>query len=176
MSITCPSCLAINEDTATGCFTCGTPLQTDSHSTISPHHLPPQTYLKENRYQIEKTLGEGGFGITYKGWDCQASKTIAIKELWPEKSVREGLNITWSYNIQPKKRIEQVLKFQLEGKFQSQCNHPNICQVYDWFEENNTAYIVMEFISGETLFQLLQREKVLTEAKTKNTFWKLPKH
>ena len=173
MSITCPSCLAINEDTATSCFTCGTPLQADksqSHNIISPHHLPPQTCLKENRYQIEKTLGEGGFGITYKGWDCQASKTIAIKELWPEKSVREGLNITWSYNIQPKKRIEQVLKFQLEGKFQSQCKHPNICQVYDWFEENNTAYIVMEFISGETLAKILQKEKFLTEAKTKRYF------
>lgn len=173
MSITCPSCLTNNEDTATSCVACGTPLQAEnheSHSSGSIHHLPPQTYLKGNRYQIEKTLGEGGFGITYQGIDCQTSKTIAIKELWPEKSVREGLSITWSYNITPQERKQQLLKFQLEAKYQSQCQHPNICQVYDWFEENNTAYIIMQFVSGKTLYQLLQNKTSFSEAKIKKYF------
>ncbi len=173
MSITCPSCLTENDDTASSCMACGTPFQNhdqQSNNTASTYHLPPKTYLKSKRYRIEKTLGEGGFGITYKGVDCQTQKTIAIKELWPEKAVRQGRDITWSYNIPPAERKQQLLKFQLEAKYQSQCQHPNICQVYDWFEEHNTAYIIMQFISGKTLYQLLQENQSLPEAKIKKYF------
>ena len=173
MSITCPSCLTENEETVSACIACGTPLQTDNrefNSGASTYHLPPQTYLKEKRYLIEKTLGEGGFGITYKGIDCQTSSAIAIKELWPEKAVRQGRDITWSYNISPAERKQQLLKFQLEANYQSQCKHPNICQVYDWFEENNTAYIIMQFISGKTLYQLLQEKQSIPEPKIKKYF------
>ena len=170
MSITCSFCLAENEETAAACFACGAPLQTDNisaNSNPSTYQLPPQTYLKEKRYLIEKTLGEGGFGITYQGIDCQTSSTIAIKELWPEKSVRQGLNITWSSNIPPAERQQQILKFKLEAQHQAKCKHPNICQVYDWFEENNTAYIIMQFISGKTLSQLLQEKQSIPETKIK---------
>lgn len=173
MSITCPSCLTENEEIAAACIACGTPLETENNQTNSPastYHLPPQTYLKEKRYLIEKTLGEGGFGITYKGIDCQTSSAIAIKELWPEKSVRQGLNITWSYNIPPAERQQQILKFQLEAQHQAQCKHPNICQVYDWFEENNTAYIIMEFISGQSLYELLKKNQPFPETKIKKYF------
>ena len=173
MSITCPSCLTENEETASACLACGTPLQTDNHSAHSnpsTYHLPPQTYLKEKRYLIEKTLGEGGFGITYKGIDCQTNSAIAIKELWPEKAVRQGLSITWSYNIPPEERQQQILKFQLEAQHQAKCKHPNICQVYDWFEENNTAYIILQFISGKTLYQLLQENQSIPETKIKKYF------
>ena len=173
MSITCPSCLTENEDSAAACIACGTPLETNNSPTnshVSTYHLPPQTYLKEKRYLIEKTLGEGGFGITYKGIDCQTNSTIAIKELWPEKAVRQGLSITWSYNIPPAERQQQILKFQLEAKHQAKCKHPNICQVYDWFEENNTAYIIMEFISGQSLYQLLKKNQPFPEEKIKKYF------
>lgn len=173
MSITCPSCLTQNEETASACIACGTPLQTDNrelNSGASTYHLPPHTYLKAKRYLIEKTLGEGGFGITYKGIDCQTSSAIAIKELWPEKAVRQGRDITWSFNISPAERKQQLLKFQLEAKYQFQCKHPHICQVYDWFEENNTAYIIMQFISGKTLYQLLQEKPSIPETKIKKYF------
>lgn len=173
MSITCPTCLTENTDTTSICIGCGTPLEADNSNAnagASTYHLPPQTYLKEKRYYIEKSLGEGGFGITYKGIDCQSSKTIAIKEFWPEKAVRQGLSITWSYNISPAERKQQLLKFQLEAKHQFQCQHPNICQVYDWFQENNTAYIVMEFIPGQSLYQLLKNNQSIPEAKIKKYF------
>ncbi|MFP4134154.1 MAG: protein kinase domain-containing protein [Halothece sp.] len=173
MSITCPTCLTENTDTTINCVGCGTPLQANNNTQIAAnftYQLPPNTYLKNQKYVIEKTLGEGGFGITYRGKDCQTSKTIAIKELWPEKALRQNTTITWPHSITPEEKKQQLLKFQLEAKYQAQCQHPNICQVYDWFEENNTAYIVMDFIPGKSLYQLLQEQKTLPEEKVKKYF------
>ncbi|PSB54142.1 serine/threonine protein kinase [filamentous cyanobacterium Phorm 6] len=167
MSITCPACMTENSDNASFCTVCGFSLTPAGSSSSSSYHLPAGALLKQGRYKIEKTLGEGGFGITYKGTDSTNLMGIAIKELWPEKAIRQGNTITWPNSISPQIKQQQLSKFQLEANYLSRCVHPNIAKVYDWFEENKTAYIVMEFISGKSLYQVGNEEKPLSEERVK---------
>ena len=167
-TIICPACMTENSDSTISCTACGFSLTlTSSTNNSSTYHLSAGALLKQGRYRIEKTLGEGGFGITYKGTDSTNSREVAIKELWPEKSLRQGTSITWSNSIAPKEQKHQLSKFQLEASYLSRCVHPNIAKVYDWFEENNTAYIIMEFISGKSLYQVLKEENPLSEERVK---------
>ena len=100
MTIQCPACLQDNPEGNIICSICGyEPLDTNSSnssiSTSSTYHLASGTLIKQGQYQIEQVLGEGGFGITYKGTNKQNSSFVAIKELWPEKSARQGSAIVW---------------------------------------------------------------------------------
>ncbi|WP_313708118.1 protein kinase domain-containing protein [Planktothrix agardhii] len=167
MSITCPACMIENSDNASFCIACGFGLTPAGSSSSSSYHLPAGALLKQGRYKIEKTLGEGGFGITYKGTDSTNSLGVAIKELWPEKAIRQGNTITWPNSITPQSKQQQLSKFQLEANYLSRCVHRNIAKVYDWFEENNTAYIIMEFISGKSLYQVWKEENPLLEERVK---------
>jgi serine/threonine protein kinase len=156
-----------NSDNASFCIACGFGLTPAGSSSSSSYHLPAGALLKQGRYKIEKTLGEGGFGITYKGTDSTNSLGVAIKELWPEKAIRQGNTITWPNSITPQSKQQQLSKFQLEANYLSRCVHRNIAKVYDWFEENNTAYIIMEFISGKSLYQVWKEENPLLEERVK---------
>jgi serine/threonine protein kinase len=165
-SITCPACTTENSESASFCVACGFSL-TSAGSSSSSYHLPAGTLLKQGRYQIEKTLGEDGFGITYKATDLTRSVNVAIKELWPEKAIRQGSSISWSDAITLQVKQQELSNLQREAHYLSKCVHPNIAKVYDWFGENNTAYIVMEFISGKSLYQILQDDKPLLEERVK---------
>ncbi|MEZ2279230.1 MAG: protein kinase [Microcoleus sp.] len=166
-SITCPACMTNNSESASFCTACGSSLTSAGSSSSSSDHLPAGTLLKQGRYQIEKTLGEGGFGITYKATDLTSSVKVAIEEFWPEQAIRQGTSIYWPNSIPALERQVQLSKFQIAANDLSKCVHPNIVKLYDWFEENNTAYIVMEFISGKSLYQILQDDKPLLEERVK---------
>ena len=168
MSIQCPTCLTENTDNAINCIACGTVLDSTSNPSVSSAlHLAAGTLLGQGRYQIEKVLGQGGFGITYKGIYLQNSAYIAIKELWPEGGARQLNTVLWPSSITPIQRQQQLKKFQLEASYLHQCVHPNIVRVYEWFEENNTAYLVMELLSGKSLQDMLEKEGWLAEDKVK---------
>ncbi len=124
--------------------------------------LPPGTLLKQRQYRIEKTIGQGGFGITYQGRDFKSGQYIAIKENWPERGVREGTTILWN-RTSPQEQQEQLQKFKNESLYLSKCIHPHIVRVYDWFEENNTAYTVMDFVVGKPLCTIFEEEGRLPE-------------
>lgn len=171
MSFECPVCTSVNDDSARACTSCGSPLQTTtgSGSSTATYLLSPGVLL-QGKYRIEGHLGTGGFGITYEGFDVSRSQQVAIKELWPEKAARQGSAVAWPSSITPKERKLQLSKFQLEAKYQSQCVHPSIVKVYEWFEQNDTAYIVMEFIQGRSLYQIFEAEGVLSEDRVKRYF------
>lgn len=172
MTIQCPTCLADNPDDSLNCLTCGSPLVISQ----ADYHLPPGTILSSDNYQyrIEKTLGVGGFGITYKGINLTNSQTVAIKENWPENASRQGKTIIWPASILPHDRKAQIKKFMKEAENIYACSqphfHPHIVQVYEWFSTNNTAYIVMEFLSGKSLYDLLKEKKKLSEKSVKQYF------
>ncbi|NEP00159.1 MAG: protein kinase [Symploca sp. SIO2E9] len=170
MSITCIVCGHINTESNNYCASCGAPLDFEETVSSSAYHLPAGTLLRQSQYRVEKVMGEGGFGITYKGIYLPNSANVAIKELWPEKAARMGKTITWPPSVAPIDRQRQLYKFQLEASYLQKCAHPNIAKVYEWFEENNTAYLVMEFISGNSLYNILQEEGVLSEKKLKPYF------
>ena len=133
MSIYCPTCLTDNSDASVNCITCGTPLAEPTY------YLPSGTLLQQGRYIIEQKIGEGGFAITYKGFDLINSRVVAIKENWPEKASRQGKNIVWPFKITPQERQKQIQDVQNEANHIKKCIHPSIVAVYESFEENNTA-------------------------------------
>ena len=165
MSIQCPTCLTENPAGNLNCFACGSPLVMEEAS----YHLPAGTILTspQNQYRIEKTIGVGGFGITYQGIDLNNSQIVAIKENWPEKGIRQGVKIIWPSSIAPQDKKEQIKKVIQEAQYIQDLNHPHIVQVYDRFVANNTAYIVMEFLSGQSLEDLRQKQGKLPEAQIK---------
>ena len=167
--VECPICLSLNENNQTYCKDCGTRLpRVISHG--NNYYLQEGILLFKDRYCIEKLLGTGGFSIAYEGIDLHSSKKVAIKELWPEKAFRQGSSVVWPPSISSKERRSVLRKFQLEAEYQSRCVHPNIVKTYHWFEQNETAYIVMELIQGQSLYQMLQTGGVLSEEKITKYF------
>ncbi len=124
----------------------------------SLHQLPPGTVLN-GKYLIGKVLGEGGFGITYLGWDLNLEMKLAVKEYFPNGFV--GRDKARSVTLLSGQRTEffrkGLDKFVDEAKRLAKFwGLPGIVSVKDYFQENRTAYIVMEFVEGKTLKQLLK--------------------
>ena len=166
MSTQCPTCLTENADDTVNCITCGTPLTTN----LPSYNLPRDTLLKQGKYKIKNILGQGGFGITYRAIDVVNSRQVAIKENWPENAIRQGTTVIWSHKTTPKDKQLQLKKIDTEARFLSKCVHSNIVKVYDWFEENDTAYVVMSFISGKTLLKILEENGPLSNERVKRYF------
>lgn len=136
--------------------------------------LLEETLLRE-KYQIKKVLGQGGFGITYLAYDQTLQQNVAIKEYFPVKIVRrlgntlrEGQGeyelsataVVYPQNGQEEKYLNGMKNFLEEaqvlfGKF----NVEGLAAVKDYFEENGTAYIVMEYLSGPTLQEYEKEHK-----------------
>ncbi|QUS60494.1 serine/threonine-protein kinase [Synechocystis sp. PCC 7338] len=177
MTILCPACLIENFPGALTCSVCGYSLADENgDSTVFefPMALRPQTMLKQGQYRIENPLGQGGFGIAYKAVKVATGETVAIKEFLPERSVRQGNQIIWSNAVSPQDRQEYIREFLQEGESIARCSpHPHIVKPYEWFEENNTGYIILEFVPGKTLDKILKQEKKLSESRVKKYFLKV---
>ena len=128
--------------------------------------LSPGVCLAGGEYRIEQPLGQGGFGITYQGVDTRLNRPVAVKEFFPEGCWREGSTVVSAGRWNSDTYSSAKQKFLLEGRTLGQFNHPGIVRVFYYFEENNTAYLVMEYLKGRTLAQFLkQRKGKLSEAK-----------
>ena len=137
------------------------------------YHLSSGTVLRQGKYRIETVLGEGGFGITYRGIDVENGRKVAIKENWPEKALRDGNTVVWPQLLTVQERQWQLQKFEAEANSISKCYHPCIVKVYDWFEENDTAYVVMAFIEGKPLSKIIAQGGPLPQKKVKHYFLQL---
>lgn len=138
-------------DSEGNCPFCGL-IQSDYNPI--PRCLTPGTELA-GRYITGKVLGEGSFGITYMGWDKRLGMAVAIKEYFPSEMVSRDVicgsdNSVYLYENQKKDEYENYLKkFWDEAKCLSRFNQiRGIVSVLDFFYENNTAYIVMQYIDG----------------------------
>ena len=120
------------------------------------HALPYGTILR-GRYLIGKVLGQGGFGITYIGWDLALEQKVAIKEYYPSghviRTATTGNVLHWSATAQTVEFQENGVEgFLKEARKMARITRvPEATLVYDTFPENSTAYIVMEFVEGQTL-------------------------
>lgn len=121
--------------------------------------------LQNGKYRIESILGQGGFGITYLATLTFLDKKVAIKEFFLSGyCVRQtGQNTITPQSLPLEKYAGFKEKFLDEARIISQFDHSSIVKVTDIFEENNTAYFVMEYIEGETLAQIIRRKGKLTE-------------
>lgn len=128
-------------------------------------HLPDNTLLQRGKYRIIHYINGGGFGYTYEAEHVMLHKRVAIKEFFYKKETLRNADNSISI---PSKNMERNLipikkKFIEEAIFLSQANHPNIISVTDVFEENETAYYVMDYIDGKSLSQILKEQGTLTE-------------
>ncbi len=125
------------------------------------HWLKPKTLLN-GKYVIGKVLGEGGFGITYTGFDLNKNVRVAIKEYFPSGFVSRDIANTDTLTVFSGSKADFFNKgrrrFLDEAKTLAKFNHlDGIVSVLDFFNENGTAYLVMEFIDGDTLTGFLKR-------------------
>jgi serine/threonine protein kinase len=116
-------------------------------------------------YSIGKVLGQGGFGITYLGSDSGLKRAVAIKEFFPQVQgcSRDGATVQPGGMITHLEYRQEKDKFLAEGQWLAQFQHPSIVKVFSLFEENNTAYMVMEFLRGKTLLKIVEEDGPLEE-------------
>ena len=155
MTVYCCNCMKPIAENTGVCPHCG-----QAPFGVNPvHQLKPGTIL-QNRYLIGKSLGQGGFGITYIGRDTLLNKRVAVKEFYPngyayrDHEVTAVITITSSgqtvFRNAKKRFLEEA---QTLARFSEESG---IVSVQDFFEENNTAYIVMEYLDGITLKRFVE--------------------
>lgn len=132
-------------------------------------HAPPGTTILKKKYLLGKVIGQGGFGVTYLGLHFIINKKVAIKEYLPTVLATREMKDDWKEHeahrfeiipINPSTRepFKSGLKaFLNEAKSVARCNHNNIVKIYDFIEENGTAYIVMDYIDGADLSVYLEQ-------------------
>ena len=140
------------------CPFCG--YMTDTVPT-DKNHLIPGTILAD-RYMLGRAIGHGGFGITYIAWDEKIQKKVAVKEYFPNafSTRQEGITEVSFYNEKAERFFKEGMSKMLDEarKISRFSDNENIVDIYDYFEENNTAYIVMEYLEGEDLKKYLEKK------------------
>ncbi|MBS6954864.1 MAG: PASTA domain-containing protein [Enterocloster asparagiformis] len=158
----CMGCMELYEETLDTCPHCGYVHGTPAKEA---YHILPGSLLA-GRYIVGQVLGFGGFGVTYIGYDQVLQQKVAIKEYLPSEFATR-MPQQEDVTIYSGEKEEQFLagreKFVEEArrlaKFQSQSG---IVQIYDCFETNRTAYIIMEYLDGVSLKEKLERDGAMT--------------
>lgn len=131
---------------------------------ITQNTLPIGLTLQEGKYIINTILGRGGFGITYKAQHSSLKRHVAIKEFFPVNFCkRDEQSSKLSLFTEDYADIVDKLKrkFIREAQHIASLEHENIIRIHDIFEENGTAYYVMEYIEGASLYEIVKREGAL---------------
>ena len=131
----------------------------------STYSLPVGSTLMQGKYRIVAVLGQGGFGITYKGEHTMLGTTVAIKEFFMKGACERVENSTHVTTSQSNSELASRFrtKFLKEAKTLAALKHPNIIRVFDVFEDNGTAYYVMDYIEGNNLSDIVEGKGRLSE-------------
>lgn len=119
---------------------------------VSVHALPDGTTL--GNFRIERSIGEGGFGIVYLAWDAALERHVAIKEYMPyAMASREGATLDVSLRTERDRPVfDAGLKsFVNEARLLARFDHPALVKVFSFWEANRTAYMAMPYYEGPTL-------------------------
>jgi len=156
----CLGCMNLTENLL--CEHCGTSAGEDN-----PRHALPRGTVLAGKYVIGKVLGQGGFGITYLGWDIAQRRKVCLKEYYPSSMVNRDCSqqIWLSCNTQDQeaKYVSGRERFLREASSLSLFREvKQIVTIFDLFQDNNTAYMVMEYIKGVELQKYVERVGPLT--------------
>ena len=140
----CPSCGTRNMQTARFCHQCATPLAGGTYPVgLGTGLLPPNSMLA-GRYIIVQKVGQGGMGAVYQATDTRLGhKLVAVKEM-SDAAITD-----------PLEKQQARKAFEREAQMLANLNHPNLPRVTDHFSEGGKQYLVMDFIEGRTLEQVL---------------------
>lgn len=153
----CPHCMQSAEGDI--CPHCGG----DRHVKVVPTQLPVGTILEAgiSRYQIGVALGQGGFGITYIALDLRTHQRVAVKEYFPNLCSQRAGDFT---HVMPKPGREDMFlggrnSFLKEAQMLASLDKkPGIVEIQNYFETNGTAYLVMEYLDGQTLKKIVNAQ------------------
>lgn len=130
------------------------------NNKINQGAMLPVGSILRGIYRIEGYLSSGGFGNTYVATHVEFEETVAVKEFFMRGvTEREANNTTVSVSNSDNRLLfqEQLQKFKKEARRLWRLKNPHIVSVHDLFEENGTAYYVMDYIDGENLSEKLKR-------------------
>jgi len=139
--ITCPQCGTENREDARFCNRCGAALQ----RPLSTGPLPPNAVLQD-RYQVVSLLGQGGMGAVYRARDTRLDVLVALKEMTPQPG------------LDPYTLAQLRQQFWQEAAVLARLDHSNLVRVTDFFEEGGNAYLVMNFVEGESLADRIEQQ------------------
>lgn len=152
----CFSCFREYEDGFSVCPHCGA---VAANTPKEPIHLEPGTVLA-GRYILGQAVGAGGFGIVYRAWDLKLETIVAVKEFFVSRLVTRAAGLK---NLIVTKKSQEEFEYRKERFLAEARNmakfgaHRSIPNVFEFFEENNTAYIVMELLHGVALNEYLNQ-------------------
>lgn len=159
----CCNCFGTYEAVGGMCPHCG---YVDGEPGKQPYYLTPGTVLTTEQgkeYIIGEVVGAGGFGIIYKAWDTRLDCVVVIKEYFPVSMVTRSVGEKSIAVFSNKREAEYkrgLDNFWLEANIMSVFdNCENVCNTYDKFRANGTAYMVMEYLTGKTLKQYVKEKK-----------------
>ena len=168
MSFTrCYSCMHKLESPNDRCPNCG--LDNEASAKSQAAHALPCGYLLHGKYVVGSLLGQGGFGVTYIGWDLALETRVCIKEYFPSgaamRNTAQSTTVTWSGGGSAEELKRGRDSFIKEARKAVKLRTLNaVVQVWDVFYENETAYLVMDFVDGVTLKSyLMEKRKPLGE-------------
>lgn len=149
------------------CRICGYQKGTDVKEA---YYLLPGTVLNQ-KYLIGRVLGYGGFGVTYIGWDIVLRRKVAVKEYLPSDFATRsyGAKHLTVFSGEAEEQFRAGLEsFIYEARRLAKFNAvPEIVDIYDCFEENGSGYIVMEYLKGVTVKEILQVKKRIPVARAR---------
>ena len=160
----CENCFEEMNPAAVFCTRCG---YNPNVVMSDPTMLKPGSILL-GKYVVGKTMGKGGFGITYLAYDVTANRKVAIKEFFPygvalRAAGSSTVSVASMDNADAFKNGAE--KFYSEAKLVSKFNgNPNIVGVYEFFYENDTVYFAMEYLKGHTLKEHIDEHGTLKPA------------
>ena len=164
----CPYCMNEIPEGGAVCPVCGK----KPNEYVPPAHTLSPGSMLNHRYMVGGVLGEGGFGITYIGLDTLLQVRVAIKEFYPAGMVNrnnsvsndvQSISADSAKELFSKSREHFLHEARTLAKF---TNEPGVVAVRDFFEENHTVYIVMEYLDGITLKSYLKQVGTITPADT----------
>ncbi len=129
-------------------------------------YLRQGTYLQGGKYQIVSVLGQGGFGITYLAEQVLVKRKVCIKEFFPKEYYKRNDDSS-AATLMSDGFAESMNRFKAkfikEAQTIAALDHPNIIHIFEIFEENDTAYYVMEYVEGESLSDKVKRSGAMDE-------------
>ena len=155
----CLGCFRENNSDSAVCPSCGFEEKEYNRNAAEKMFLPAGTIL-QGKYLVGKILGAGGFGITYLAFQMNLNRVVAIKEFFPaniavrsSQTTSNGRNFSIRVSgVGSREMFEKTLSsFEAEGQNLASINLPGVVGIHDCFRENSTAYLVMEYISGQNL-------------------------
>lgn len=133
----------------------------DTDDVHSADELAPGTELMLGQYQITRYLNSGGFGITYLAKDS-LDRSVVIKECFPRSFCRRNNMLVQARTHENNGELRSIVRlFTHEARALSKLRHPFIVGVHQVFEDNNTAYMALDYVEGHDLLAVVEQKVLL---------------